>query len=43
VGITARKDCLGPKVLKGLIVDVGKLYEEKKDCTNASAPILVAE
>ena len=28
VGITALVDCLGPYVLKGLIIDTGKLKEE---------------
>ena len=42
-GITARADCLGPKVLKGRMVTTGKLKERWKASASLSAPILVAE
>ena len=43
VGITALADCLGPKVLKGLTIDTGRLKLLKNDSANLSAPIFVAE
>ena len=42
VGIIALRDCLGPKVLKGLITHTGKLNELKYESANWSELILLA-
>ena len=42
VGITALKDCLGPNVLNGLKIVIGKLYDLMYAFMSASAPTFVA-
>ena len=43
VGITALADCLGPNVLKGLTIVMGRSNDLKNESAIASAPIFEAE